>query len=304
MKTKYCPNCGTKQPNTAKYCANCGHKIAPLEPIKNKEVKTIKETPKRSILKLSSSQSSFDKINQKITLENNQTSIVKKAWYATGFFFVLMILPFKEWSPFTGYWALAFISFFFFLLSVITALMFRGRAKKLQSLITGDSLLAEWTLSPSQKENYINYFFEQEKSTNKGILTVIAVIGAVIFGIFILVIDEGKLFMFLVYIGLIIFLSFFAFGMPYYYKIKKIKADGRILIGAKYAYINGFFHNWDYILSGLKKVKIIEKPFYGIQLVYYYTDRTFSHTEEIFIPANKEDDLEELIAVLKQKNSK
>ena len=69
-------------------------------------------------------------------------------------------------------------------------------------------------------------------------------------------------------------------------------------------YINGFFHNWDFLLSGLSKVKIIKKPFYGINLVYYYTDRTFKHSEELFIPANKNIDLNNLIVALEKGNKK
>ena len=152
--------------------------------------------------------------------------------------------------------------------------------------------------------NYINYFYEQEKEKNRAILFSISLISVIIFGIFILVIDEGKLAMFGVWIALMLFLSFFAFIMPIYYRNSNRKKDGRILIGAKYASINGYFHNWDFILSGLSRIKIIKEPFYGINLVYYYTDRTFRHSEEIFIPANEEIDLETLVASMRELNPK
>jgi hypothetical protein len=83
-----------------------------------------------------------------------------------------------------------------------------------------------------------------------------------------------------------------------------MKGDGNILIGAKYAYINGYFHNWDFPLSGLSMVKAINEPFYGIYLSYYYTDRTLRHSEEIYIPSNKEVDLEKLIIKLNKLNAK
>ena len=71
-----------------------------------------------------------------------------------------------------------------------------------------------------------------------------------------------------------------------------MKGDGNVLIGKKFAYINGFFHNWDFPLSGIKKVKIVEKPFYGLFIQYYYTDRTLINTEELTIPAPKDIDLQ------------
>ena len=136
------------------------------------------------------------------------------------------------------------------------------------------------------------------------ILFSISFIAIIVFGLFILFIDEGKLAMLGVLAGLIVFLTLFAFGMPYYYRYKNNKGDGHILIGAKYAYINGYFHNWDFPLSGLSKIKIINEPFYGIHLTYYYTDRTLNHSEELFIPANENINLNEIIQSLKSLNNK
>ncbi|CAA6821174.1 MAG: Unknown protein [uncultured Sulfurovum sp.] len=237
-------------------------------------------------------------------LKNNQKSVIKKSYIFLVVFGVLTILPHMEWSPIAGYWAVSFISFFIFISSLVIMWMFRSRSEKLQTLISGEKLLAEWTLTPEEKENYINYFYEQEKAKNMGILFSIAFVSVIVFGIFILVIDEGKLAMFGVWVGLMLFLAFFAFVMPLYYRNSNQKEDGRVLIGAKYTYINGYFHNWDFILSGLSRIKIIKEPFYGINLVYYYTDRTFRHSEEIFIPANEEIDLESLLVSMKELNPK
>ena len=215
-----------------------------------------------------------------------------------------MILPSMDWSPIAGVWAISFVSFFLFISSLVVMWMFRGRSERLQTLISGENLLAEWTLTPEQKEKYINYFYEQEKGKNMAILFSISFVAIIVFGIFILVIDEGKLFMLGVLGALILFLSFFAFVMPIYYRHSNQKGDGKILIGAKYAYINGYFHNWDFVLSGLSKIKIIKEPFYGIYLIYYYTDRTLKHSEEIFIPANEDVDLEGLIQSMNELNPK
>lgn len=292
MKTIYCPNCGTKLNNNVKFCTNCGNKI---------QVSVEENSQKEKIMTAPSNPHAvIHKINKKITIENNQTSITKKLWYATGFFLLIIFIALTEIIEIHP--AIFFLSFFFFISSVIIGFMFRSREKKLQALITGENLVAEWTLTKEQKKSYINYLFKHESSKNLIILFSIASIAVVVFGLFIIFIDEGKLAMFFVLIGLIVFLSLVAFGMPYYYKIKNTKGDGNILIGAKYAYINGYFHNWDFPLSGLKKIKIIKDPFYGINLVYYYTDRTLSHSEELFIPAPEDVDLKKLIVTLKELN--
>ena len=240
-------------------------------------------------------------INNQIKLENNQNSIVKNMLIASSIFGILMMLPFSGIEFFEKSFALSFISMWLFVSSLVIAWMFRGRAKRLQSLISGDSLLANWELDMDMKREYVDYFFVQEKEKNIAIFTVISIMATIIFGMFILVIDDGKLFMFLTLIFLILFIALFAFGMPYYYRYSNLKGDGKVLIGKKYAYINGYFHNWDFPLSGLSDVKIMKKPFNGIRIVYYYTDRTLKHSEELFIPANKNIDLNKLKIELEKK---
>lgn len=295
---KYCTNCGTKLQDNAKFCGNCGEKIN-----LPKFEKLGQETKNAIDKHISPYQSNkiIEKINRKITVQNNQTSIVKILWSIAGIFLLIIIVAFSEIIEIHP--AIVMLSIFFFIMAIIVGFMFRSREKKLQSLISGESTLAQWILTPEQKKTYVDYLFMQEAGKNKIILFSISVIAIIVFGLFILFIDEGKLAMLEVLVGLIIFLSLFAFGMPYYYRYSNKRGDGNVLIGGKYAYINGYFHNWDFPLSGLSKVKVIKKPFYGINLVYYYTDSTLSHSEELFIPANKEEDLEELVRLLKLHNT-
>lgn len=294
---KYCTSCGEKLNDSAKFCTNCGEKIID-DKKKNEAPKPITKKPASSQIS-SVVKSRIDSINQKITLENNQSSVVKKAWYSAAFFILIIILAFLDLDMLPIHPAVVMISIFFLMASLITGYMFRSRENKLQNLISGEHLLAEWTLSTEQKKEYAHYLFKQKVGKNIFILYSIVAVAVVVFGIFILVIDEGKFAMFMVFIGLIMFLSFFAFGMPYYYKMKNSNGNGQILIGAKYAYINGYFHNWDFPLSGLSKVKIINEPFYGIHLTYSYIDLTLKHSEDLIIPANKEVDLEGLTTKLK-----
>ncbi len=226
---KYCSNYGMKLEEGVKFCQKCGTQVAPSEEQRAVPVES--------------------DIRENSTPENS--------------------LPSMEWSLVAGFWALSMISLLFFITSLIVAWMFHARSEKLETLISGENLLAEWRLTPQQKESYINYFLKQESL-----------------------------------IGLILFLSFFAFVMPIYYRSSNRKGDGRILIGTKYAYINGYFHNWDFPLSRLSKIKIIKEPFYGIYLVYYYTDRTLEHSEELFIPADEDMDLEGLMQSMKEQNLK
>lgn len=293
---KYCTKCGQELSDGSKFCASCGAKITnvTIEVETPKSVETRVETGEMS--KLNTKE--IDKINKKITIENSQSSIVKKFWYAAAFFTFVIVVAFMDLDVLPIHPAIAFISFFLLVSSIVIAFMFRSREKKLQSLITGENLIASWTLNSTEKSQYVNYLFQNEKSRNMGIFIITTVLIILIFGAFIIFIDEGKAAMFFIMLGLIAFIALFAFGMPFYYKYQNNTNDGNILIGKNYAYINGYFHNWDFILSGIKKAKVINKPFYGLYIKYYYTDRTLTNTEELNIPGSQNVDLQKVVDVL------
>lgn len=294
---KYCKNCGSKLDEGLKFCPSCGEKIELLN--------TKEDAPDFSVQKPVSSQHSvlksidLDSINQTISLKNNQSGTVNKSLVIAVLFFIISIFPFYDNNPFTGIWGISFVGLFAFLSAIIVAVIFKSRAKKLQSLITGENVLTSWKLNENDKLTYVNELYKNEKAKNKGIFWVTSILIVVIFGVFILVINEGKVAMFLAMISLIAVIGLFAFGMPKYYKNKNLNGDGNVLIGKKFAYINGFFHNWDFPLSGIKKSRVINEPFYGLHIQYYYTDRTFTNTEELNIPAPQELDLKHIINELK-----
>jgi len=237
-------------------------------------------------------------------VKNSQTLIVKRALYYALFFTFTMVVPPMVFQADGWVFALSFVSITALLSALIVAWIYHLRAKKLESLIDESKLVARWRLDSEQKAKYAHFMFETQKAKNKILFTIMSLMFVIIFGIFIAVIEaQAKMPMFLAMIGFIAFLSLFAFGMPYYYRQSNLKADGEILIGTKFAYVDGQFHNWDFPLSGLKDVRVIHKPFYGLHLRYYYTDRTLRHSFELNIPANEESDLKTLIDKMLQANT-
>lgn len=86
--------------------------------------------------------------------------------------------------------------------------------------------------------------------------------------------------------------------------MKISKGDRQIFIGEKYAYFNGYFHNWDYPMSGLTKAKAIKKPFHGIHLAYFFTDLTWRHLHEIKIQIPEDFDSLPMLTQLRLANKK
>ena len=197
----YCTECGENLKSEAKFCSNCGAKI-----IKSRTTEEKKTFSKMSLL----DENEINKVNKKIKLQNSQSRVVKGSWYSAGLFLLIIVMAFMNIDALPIHPAIVMISIFLFIMSVVIGFMFRSREKKLQSLITGEKLLASWTLTTVQKKAYVKYLFEHKKGKNLAILKVISVMAIIIFGVFILVIDEGKLAMFFVLIGLLLFLAFFA----------------------------------------------------------------------------------------------
>lgn len=235
-------------------------------------------------------------------IKNRQRAVAQRSWVLSVVFLLLSVLPFTSLPPLSGVWAVAFLSFFLFLAFVAIALMFGARSRKMERLLSGQSLIAQWEMDAQMLAQYAETMKQKSKEKNKALMWIIGFFFVVITIPFLFILDEnqGGFLLIMGSILLLVFLSSLFF--PWYYYQKNRKGDGLVLVGAKYAYINGYFHNWDFPLSGLQKLKKVEKPFRGIRLTYYYTDRTLRHSHELAIPTPPEFDREDLIKQLKEKN--
>lgn len=294
---RICKNCGSQLATENYFCPYCGIKQPEYssEEIETKEAHGLIQERRNT----TDGDIDFQKINGRLKVKNSQQKAVVISLIVSLIGVILTFLTFNEGSPLYKAYAVTLISIFIAFAGLIVALILRSRAKKMKTLISGENVIASWQLSHQKKTEYANFLFQNEKEKNKAIMWITTVLIVVIFGIFILVMDEGKGVMFLVMIALIGIIAAFALGMPAFYRKKNLNGDGVILIGRKFAYINGFFHNWDFPLSGIEKVKMIEKPFHGLYIQYYYFDRTLKNREELNIPASPDIDLGHIVSLLK-----
>ena len=244
-------------------------------------------------------QQNSDKQNIRRSIKNRQLQTAKIAGLIAFIALIAMFLPFNSWSKLHGNYAVTFLSLFVSISAAVSAYMFRSRSRKLDKLISGESQIAGWVLNETEKKMYADYLFAGKKTKNRALFITTTLLLALVFGVFIIFMNEGRLFMFLVFSGIVALIAGFAFGMPHYYRYKNLQGDGNVLIGRKCAYVNGFFHNWDFPLSGLKKVEIMHEPFWGLRLRYYYYTRTLRNEEVIEIPANQNMDMNTILEKLK-----
>lgn len=170
-------------------------------------------------------------------------------------------------------------------------------------LLTGESLLARWELDDQTLHHYVATQKKGNDEKNKAIMGLITIFFGLISVLFLFFLERDERAGFLLIMGAMLLIVFIASRFfPWYYHRQNLKGDRQILIGEKYAYLNGYFHNWDFPLSGLSKISIIKEPFYGLHLTYYYTDRTLKHTHDLKIPAPAGMNLQPLIGLIRKSN--
>lgn len=124
---KFCTNCGAKLTEGAKFCTNCGTKNMDG----NNENKTTEKKEQKPVSELPNDLTSTElkKLNNAITLKNNQTGIVKKALYSAIFFALVILVAIMDFDALPIHPAIVMISIFFLLMSLVIAFMFRSREK-------------------------------------------------------------------------------------------------------------------------------------------------------------------------------
>ena len=218
---------------------------------------------------------------------------------------IMVIVPYLKGHPLSGAWALAFIAVFVTITSFVVGLIFSRRAKKMDSLQSGEKLLVHLEMTGEMRKQYAITLRDESRAKNKAVMWVVGVLFVVITLPFLFFLEKDETGGFVIMMASILCIVFAAskFFPGYYYR-KNLKGDGQILIGEKYAYFNGYFHNWDYPLSGLSKVKAIKEPFHGIFLAYYYTDLTWRHSYEIKFPLPESFDPKPIVERLRSSNKK
>lgn len=235
--------------------------------------------------------------------KNRQKLQAKAFWGSALCFALLALLPFLEGNPLTGAWALAFFAIFLLVGSIVIARIFHARAQRMEALLSSEGLLARWELDDEMLCAYVDLQREESKGKSQALMWVVGALFALVTVVFLFIVEREEILGFSLIMGSILLLVFAASRFfPWYYARRNLKADRQILVGRRYIYVNGYFHDWDYPLSGLDRVAVLQKPFPGLHLVYHYTDRTLRNTHELKIPAPADLDLRRLVEEIRTAN--
>lgn len=195
--------------------------------------------------------------------------------------FLISIMNF-DINSFHG--ALIMLSILVFFSSSAVAVMFKKRSDALKKAVNEGRYLAYFSYSGEEWEKYVCHEHGFRMEENKSKFKLLFIIIVPIFSVFILLIDDARLEMFMVMAGLLVFLAFFAFFIPAASYHARGKSGGKVLVMEKAVLINNRFHSWDFPLSRLTQVKILEKPYRHIKITYGFWDRLGPRSYTVNIP--------------------
>jgi hypothetical protein len=238
-------------------------------------------------------------------LKNKQRSTARTFYLLTLLSAVAALTPNFAGTKFSPGPALTFLGIFFTIAFFVAGILFARRAKKMDSLKTGKKLLVHLQMTDEMKQQYATTLRNESQVKNKAVMWVVGILFVVITIPFLFFLEADEIGGFVLIMGSILVVVFATSKFfPVYYYRRNLKGDKQILIGEKFAYFNGYFHNWDYPLSGLSKVKAIKEPFHGIYLAYYFTDLTWRHVHEIKFPLPENFDPKPIVERLRSSNKK
>ena len=249
----FCTNCGSQLKPDARYCGSCGtpsdlqHKHSSL-------LNTMKTVVSEGVEKYSFSTAEF-------TMKNSQRRIVN-LWIILLFVFIFLIfLPsIIGLDGMDGGFALGFVSFFMVIMSIVVILIYRSRAKQLDSILAGEGRIAVWKYSREEWERFIAIDFEEEKKAKNFLFKLVSVI-CVIVGIILWIVIQDVLIMFisLCIIPVVAIPAFLAPRMRY---TKLKNSEGKALISEKGVIVGKMFHLWVKLGARLDQVVLVtdEQP--------------------------------------------
>jgi hypothetical protein len=221
-----------------------------------------------------------------------------------SFFSGIYAMAYFDLNSFHG--GLFMVSLLFFVTGIVCIFIFYRRYVALDHAIKNHDIIAQWKYSRKDWADFLEWEYVFRKKENKQKFWLLTAVTVSIMVVFILVIPEAKLEMFFVLLGLLAFYLVLAFFLPSIIQHLRASKDASVLIIDKGVLFNRSYHTWDFPLSKLEKVKLMEKPSIHIRLVYGFFDRLGprSYTLNIPVPRGRKADASKVIKRLLEKNKK
>jgi len=158
-----------------------------------------------------------------------------------------------------GGFAISALSFIIAITGIIVTVIYARRARLLDRILDGENLLAHWTYSLEEWNQYADKEFQTEKKEKRMLFYMVAGI-ALFFGVLFFLFDrEGGLWVLISMLGLIGLIAFVAWFAAWYNYSQNKKYLGEAYITRDAVYLNRQLHTWRGLGSRLESVVLAEK---------------------------------------------
>jgi len=199
---------------------------------------------------------------------------------------------------FDGGFAISFVCIFLAITGIIVIVIYSGRARLLNRILSGENILAHWTYSPEEWRKYTEKEYEEEKQLKKGLFFVISGIAVLTGIIFFLVDHKNGIWVLLAMLGLVAIIAFTAWITSLYNYRQNKKFHGQTYITEKAIYLNRQLHTWGGPGDSLESVALEKKDNAQALLKFKYSVITRTglqqQTVRIPVPTGKENEAEAL----------
>lgn len=207
---------------------------------------------------------------------------------------------------FEGGFAISFFSLFILIMAVITSVMYFGYARRVDTILRGEGLLAHWVYPSDYWVEYAKKEYVTEKTEKRGLFLIVTAF-ALFFGILFWALDpEAGFYVFLMMLGLIGIVAFaWQFSAWYTYK-QNMTGTPEVYITKDAIYLNQRLYTWQTVLTSFDEVT--QENNEGLALIVFkYTAATRTgpqtYITRVPIPKGQEEKAKEIIEIINQHNA-
>lgn len=219
-------------------------------------------------------------------------------WIITAAAILAVVIPFLlDIENSTGLILVVVAGFLLAIIGLIIAIIYQMRAAKLDSILKGDNLLAQWTYTPDEWQQFAEEEYQRQKKNNLTLFIIITIVTAILgFGFWLFNRKMGMV-IFLTVLGALALVGLIAWFTAFYNHRQNKRIQGQAFFTPDAVYINRQLHDFKSMMSKLEKTELKGDSQQYIEFTYSAPTRNGRQNYEarVPVPRGKEQEARELV---------
>jgi len=242
----FCSKCGNPLNPNARFCGSCG---ASNENIQQQAASSVQYPVVDRV------SPAVPDSGQEFRMPNTQRRI-EYIWYVISLLFLFSVfLPgMLGIDGMDGGFGISFLAGFMVMVGLIVIVIYHGRAKQMDKIISGVGRIAVWHYTPDEWIQFVAADFEDEKRNKKNLFIMVVVISLII-GVLLMITIQDPLILLIIAVILAI-VAVPAFWVPRLRFRKLKRSEAHALISETGVIVGNMFHLWIKLGANLDQVSI------------------------------------------------